>query len=59
MAKVLGKNVVKCIWCNSYLEYEASDIEEKELSYSVGTYNGETYMAKLITCPNCKRKIEV
>ncbi len=59
MAKVLGKNVVKCYGCSQYIEYGASDIVEKECSYGVGTYNGETYMGKFIICPNCGKKIEV
>ena len=59
MAKVLGKNVVKCYKCSQYIEYGASDIEEKECSYGVQSYAGETYMGKFITCPSCGNKIEV
>ena len=59
MAKVLGSNVVKCHRCGSYTEYGETDIETKEMSYGVGTYNGETYMGKLVTCPKCGNKIEV
>ena len=59
MVKVLGKNIVKCSRCRSYLEYTASDIEEKECSYGVQSYAGETYMGKFITCPNCMNKIEI
>lgn len=59
MAKVLGKNVVKCYGCSQYIEYGASDITTKECSYGIGTYNGETYMGKFITCPSCGKKIEV
>ncbi len=59
MAKVLGKNVVKCYRCSQYIEYGASDIEEKECSYGVQSYAGETYMGKFITCPSCGSKIEV
>ena len=59
MAKLLGKNVTKCSNCGSYLEYDETDIETKEMSYGVGTYNGETYMGKLVTCPKCGDKIEV
>ena len=59
MAKVLGKNVVKCYRCSQYIEYGASDIEEKECSYGVQSYAGETYMGKFIICPNCGNNIEV
>lgn len=57
--KVLGKNVIKCHNCGSYLEYDEADIETKEVCYSVQTYAGETYMGKFITCPKCGNKIEV
>ena len=59
MAKILDGNITKCSCCGAYIEYSPSDIEVKERSYGVGTYNGETYMAKLLTCPKCGRKIEV
>ena len=59
MARVLGSNTTKCYNCGSYIEYDDSDIETKEMSYGVGTYNGETYMGKLVTCPKCGNKIEV
>lgn len=58
MAKVLGENIVKC-GCGKHIEYGASDITTNECGYGVGTYQGETYMGKFITCPNCGRKIEV
>ena len=56
--KVLKGNVEKCE-CGCTLQYEEKDIQLEERGYTVGTYNGETYMAKIITCPVCKRKIEV
>lgn len=59
MATVLGNNITKCYNCGSYISYGDCDIERKEMSYGVGTYNGETYMGKLITCPKCGSKIEV
>ena len=59
MVKKLDGNIVKCSRCRSYLEYSASDIEEKECSYGVQSYAGETYMGKFITCPSCGSKIEV
>ena len=59
MAKLLGKNVTKCHRCGSYLEYDETDITTKECGYGVGTYQGETYMGKFITCPNCGKEIEV
>lgn len=59
MVKILDNNITKCDKCRSYLEYDKSDIETKEMSYGVGTYYGETYMGKLITCPKCGNKIEV
>ena len=36
-----------------------SDIKTEERSYDVMTYAGETYIAKIITCPKCGREIEV
>ena len=59
MVKKLEGNIVKCSKCRSYLEYRTSDIEEKECSYGVQSYAGETYMGKFITCPSCGNKIEV
>ena len=56
--KVLKGNIVKC-QCGKYLQYDEEDIEKIERGYGVGTYNGETYMAKVIQCPNCKRTIEI
>ena len=58
MAKVIN-NVVKCYDCGSYVKYNESDITTEERGYGVGTYYGETYMAKIITCPKCGRKIEI
>ena len=58
MAKVVN-NVVKCPHCSSYVEYDESDIKTEERSYDVMTYAGETYMAKIITCPKCGRKVEL
>lgn len=58
MAHIID-NVVKCHRCSSYIKYEPSEIEEKERTYSVQSYAGETYVAKLITCPKCGDKIEV
>lgn len=59
MVKKIEGNIVKCINCGSYLEYEDSDVKTEERGYGVGTYAGETYMAKLITCPKCSRLIEL
>lgn len=56
--KVLNKNVVKCI-CGAILQYNESDIKTVERGYGVQSYAGETYIAKIITCPKCKREIEV
>lgn len=56
--KVLKGNIKECR-CGAFLQYDEKDIEEVEKGYDVGTYNGETYMAKFITCPVCKRKIEM
>lgn len=58
MVKVVN-NVVKCPHCSVYVEYDESDIKTEEMSYGVMTYAGETYIAKIITCPKCGRKIEV
>ena len=60
MAKVIkNKNITICRGCHSYIEYDDKDITEVERSYGVQSYAGETYMAKMIVCPNCNRKIEV
>lgn len=57
--KVLdNKNIVKCS-CGVILQYTDKDIKTVERGYSVQSYAGETYMAKIITCPKCKREIEV
>ena len=58
MVKVVN-NVVKCLHCSAYVEYDESDIKTEYRSYGVMTYAGETYIAKIITCPKCGRKIEV
>ena len=58
MVKIVT-NIVKCHTCGSYLEYSDSDIETKEMSYGVGTYQGETYMGRLVTCPKCGKKVEI
>ena len=58
MARVIN-NVVKCYDCGSYVKYNESDIKTEERSYGVMSYAGETYMAKIITCPKCGRKIEI
>ena len=59
MIKVLDRNIVKCLHCGTNLSYEDSDITTEERGYGVGTYYGETYMAKIITCPKCNKKIEL
>ena len=59
MVKVLNKNIARCSRCNCLLEYNASDIEEKECGYSVQSYAGETYIGNFITCPSCGNKFEV
>ena len=59
MIRILEQNIVKCPHCGAYLTYEDSDITTEERGYGVGTYYGETYMAKIITCPKCGKKIEV
>lgn len=57
--KILNnKNIVKCS-CGAILQYTNEDIKTVERGYSVQSYAGETYMAKIITCPKCKREIEV
>lgn len=56
--KVIRGRLKECP-CGSFLCYDDNDIEIVERSYNVGTYNGETYMAKIITCPICLRKLEV
>lgn len=58
MTKILKGNIVKC-QCGKYLQYNENDITERAMGYGVATYNGETYIAKFIICPNCKRTIEV
>jgi endogenous inhibitor of DNA gyrase (YacG/DUF329 family) len=58
MTKVV-LNIVKCPCCSAYVEYDESDIKTEERDYGVGTYAGETYMAKIITCPKCGRKVEI
>jgi len=57
--KVLKGNIVKCDKCKSFLQYNDNDIEHVQMYYTVATYNGETYTAKIITCPVCKERIEV
>ena len=52
-------NIVKCPCCSTYVEYDESDIKTEERSYGVMTYGGDTYVAKIITCPKCGSKIEV
>jgi hypothetical protein len=59
MVKVLIGNIIRCSRCKCHLEYTASDIQEKECSYGVQSYAGETYMGKFIICPSCGNKIEV
>ena len=59
MANVYNGNMVKCPHCGSYVEYSSSDITTREQGYGVGTYNGETYMAKFVRCPRCGKEIEV
>lgn len=56
--KVLRGNICKC-QCGTFLKYDDKDIETVERGYDVGTYVGETYIAKIITCPICLRKIEI
>jgi transcription elongation factor Elf1 len=58
MSKIVD-NIIKCHGCGSYIQYESSDITEKEMSYGVQSYAGETYIAKIITCPKCGKKIEI
>lgn len=58
MAKIV-LNIVKCHNCGSYVEYDESDIKTEERSYGVMTYGGDTYVAKIITCPKCGGKIEI
>jgi len=59
MVKILKGNIAKCPDCNSFLKYDDSDITTEERCCVVGTYYGETYNAKLITCPRCGKEIEV
>lgn len=59
MVRKIKGNVVKCYRCGSMLKYDDTDIEEKECSYGVQSYAGETYMGKFITCPQCGDRIEV
>lgn len=56
--KVLKGNICKC-QCGAFLKYDDKDIKTVEIGYNVGTYAGETYIAKIITCPICLRKIEL
>lgn len=56
--KVLRGNIKECR-CGAFLQYDKDDIEEVTKSYDVGSYYGETYVAKIITCPICLRKIEL
>lgn len=56
--KVLRGNIKECT-CGAFLKYDDKDIETVERGYSIGTYAGETYIAKIITCPICLRKIEI
>lgn len=51
--------MVKCPHCGAYVDYSSSDIRTEERGYGVATYDGETYNAKLITCPRCGKEIEV
>ena len=53
--KVLRGNIKECR-CGAFLKYDKNDIEEVERGYDVGTYAGETYIAKIITCPICLKK---
>ena len=59
MIKVIKDKITKCSGCSSYLKYDQSDIETHECSYGVGTYYGETYIGKFITCPVCGKRVEV
>lgn len=56
--KVLRGNICECC-CGAFLQYDDNDITKVEKSYGVGTYADETYIAKMITCPICLRKIEI
>ena len=47
MIKIYEGNITKCYRCNSYIEYSDSDISTEERGYGVGTYAGETYLAKM------------
>lgn len=59
MASVYKGNIVKCPHCSAYIKYQDKDISTEERGYGVMTYAGETYMAKIIICPNCGKKIEL
>lgn len=59
MAEVYTGNIVKCHHCGKNISYSSSDIYTRERGYGVGTYAGETYIAKLIRCPNCGNELEV
>ena len=56
--KVLRGNIKECR-CGAFLKYDKNDIKEVERGYDVGIYAGETYIAKIIICPICLRKIEI
>ena len=56
--EVLRGKIVECK-CGSFLQYDEEDIQNEVRTYSVGSYNEETYNAKFIVCPICFRKIEV
>jgi len=56
--EVLRGNIKECKR-GAFLKYNNKDIETVEKEYNVGTYAGETYIAKIITCPICLRKIEL
>ena len=58
MIEELKGQITNCPQCRIYIRFDDTDVHFKERSYGVATYAGETYMAKLITCPKCGKEIE-
>lgn len=60
MIEILNrKYYAKCSYCGAILKYDEEDVSTREKSYGVATYQGETYIAREITCPNCNHTLEV
>lgn len=59
MIKKVNGHVVKCYRCSSEWQFDESDVQEKECSYGLVSYAGETYMKRYIVCPKCGDELEV